>query len=430
MNQIGHIPTNQATDGEASLFANTVMYISQRKQCEICAAQQNGQEDVHFVIRVSSVNAQQVLSALQNGGTFWYPLNGCYQLTDDLTLPEGWKPIKNFSGHWNADVYKVKLASNNQPVFDNTSVTANGMYTSGKNNGWNLGSDMTKGTLPILKLDNQPDVRITGVARVVGDLNALFPTSYGVTDYTGYKVVVHGSDGVDYNCVVNSDSKYVISNLPTTGMMRADVIDKSGNKVTQFGMITVDVPNHFWNDTETHPLQLMTPTADPIDDYKDWEGPVNKTVDSKLYYNEQLKASDVVWYYRTISVDNQVGDWVKIGNPGTSFDTSDGTVSGKINSLTFTAATDADLPYTTSSVSYSKLDYTTNRIQFKCEYNVSGTVYSSMDKAEDGRNGYVDVEIRPMYIEQAFDRRISVGGSTSFSFDAFYWKGVEDGLTL
>ena len=404
MNQIGHLPKNSATQGEAALFANTVMYISQRKQCEICAAQQNGQEDVHFVIRVSSVNAQQVLSALQNGGTFWYPLNGCYQLTDDLTLPEGWKPIKNFSGHWNADVYKVKLASNNQPVFDNTSVTANGMYTSGKNNGWNLGSDMTKGTLPILKLDNQPDVRITGVARVVGDLNALFPTSYGVTDYTGYKVVVHGSDGVDYNCVVNSDSKYVISNLPTTGMMRADVIDKSGNKVTQFGMITVDVPNHFWNDTETHPLQLMTPTADPIDDYKDWEGPVNKTVDSKLYYNEQLKASDVTWYYRIISVDNQVGDWVKIGNPGTSFDTSDGTVSGKINSLTFTAATDSDLPYTTSSVSYSKLDYTTNRIQFKCEYNVSGTVYSSMDKAEDGRNGYVDVEIRPMYIEQAFDR--------------------------
>lgn len=429
MNQIGHLPTNQATDGEASLFANTVMYISQRKQCEICAAQQNGQEDVHFVIRVSSVNAQQVLAALQNGGTFWYPLNGCYQLTDDLTLPEGWKPIKNFSGHWNADVYKVKLASNNQPVFDNTSVTANGMYTSGKNNGWNLGSDMTKGTLPILKLDNQPDVRITGVARVVGDLNALFPTSYGVTDYTGYKVVVHGSDGVDYNCVVNSDSKYVISNLPTTGIMRADVIDKSGNKVTQFGMITVDVPNRFWNDTETHPLQLMTPTADPIDDYKDWEGPVNKTVDSKLYYNEQLKASDVTWYYRIISVNNQVGDWVKIGNPGTSFDTSDGTVSGKINSLTFTAATDSDLPYTTSSVSYSKLDYTTNRIQFKCEYNVSGTVYSSMDKAGDGRNGYVDVEIRPMYIEQAFDRRISVGGSTSFSFDAFYWKGVEDGLT-
>ena len=429
MNQIGHLPDNQATRDESALFANTVMYISQRKQCEICAAQQNGQEDVHFVIRVSSVNAQQVLSALQAGGTFWYPLNGCYQLTDDLTLPEGWKPIKNFSGHWNADVYKVKLASNNQPVFDNTSVTANGMYTSGKNNGWNLGSDMTKGTLPILKLDNQPDVRITGVARVVGDLNALFPTSYGATDYTGYKVVVHGSDGVDYNCVVNSDSKYVISNLPTTGMMRADVIDKSGNKVTQFGMITVDVPSHFWNDTETHPLQLMTPTADPIEDYKDWEGPVNKTVDSKLYYNEQLKASDVTWYYRIISVDNQVGDWVKIGNPGTSFDTSDGTVSGKINSLTFTAATDSDLPYTTSSVSYSKLDYTTNRIQFKCEYNVSGTVYSSMDKAEDGRNGYVDVEIRPMYIEQAFDRRISVGGSTSFSFDAFYWKGVEDGLT-
>jgi len=423
MNQIGHLPENSATQGEAALFANTVMYISQRKQCEICAAQQNGQEDVHFVIRVSSVNAQQVLSALQNGGTFWYPLNGCYQLTDDLTLPEGWKPIKNFSGHWNADVYKVKLASNNQPVFDNTSVTANGMYTSGKNNGWNLGSDMTKGTLPILKLDNQPDVRITGVARVVGDLNALFPTSYGVTDYTGYKVVVHGSDGVDYNCVVNSDSKYVISNLPTTGMMRADVIDKSGNKVTQFGMITVDVPNHFWNDTETHPLQLMTPTADPIDDYKDWEGPVNKTVGSKLFYDQTVPDSNVKWYYRAITESGKMSQWFEIGGPGTSFTTYDGVVKGKINKTTFTAAaTNADIPYTESTVTYTTLDYCNEKIQFKCEFTVAGKQYTSLDKAEDGKNG-------PMYIEQAFDKRIPVGETTTFDFDLNYWKGVNEGVT-
>ena len=42
-------------------------------------------EDSHFVIRVSSVNYMQVLSALQAGGSFWYPLNGCYQVVDDLT---------------------------------------------------------------------------------------------------------------------------------------------------------------------------------------------------------------------------------------------------------------------------------------------------------------------------------------------------------
>ncbi len=212
MNQIGHLPNNQATRDESALFANTVMYISQRKQCEICATNQNSQEDSHFVIRVSSVNYMQVLSALQAGGSFWYPLNGCYQVVDDLTLPEGWEPIKNFSGHWNSDAYHVNLASNGKPLFDNTGNTY-GMFTTGSNNGWNLGSDKTVGALPVLKLDNQPNVRITGVARVVGDLNALFPDD-GVSDYTGYRVIVHATDGTDYDCVVNGDSKYVIPMYP------------------------------------------------------------------------------------------------------------------------------------------------------------------------------------------------------------------------
>lgn len=429
MNQIGHLPDNKATRDEAALFANTVMYISQRKQCEICAAQQNGQEDVHFVIRVSSVNAQQVLSALQNGGTFWYPLNGCYQLTDDLTLPEGWKPIKNFSGHWNADVYKVKLASNNQPVFDNTSVTANGMYTSGKNNGWNLGSDMTKGTLPILKLDNQPDVRITGVARVVGDLNALFPDD-GVSDYTGYRVIVHATDGTDYDCVVNGDSKYVISNVPCTGMQRAEVIDPNGHSVVEYGMIVVEVPNHFWNDCETHPLELLKPTADPIDDYKDWEGPVNKTVGSKLFYDQTVPDSNVKWYYRAITESGKMSQWFEIGGPGTSFTTYDGVVKGKINKTTFTAAaTNADIPHTESTVTYTTLDYCNEKIQFKCEFTVAGKQYTSLDKAEDGKNGYCESALRPMYIEQAFDKRIPVGETTTFDFDLNYWKGVNEGVT-
>lgn len=49
MNQIGHLPTNSATNGESILFANSVMYVSQIKQCEICAANQNGQQTSHFV---------------------------------------------------------------------------------------------------------------------------------------------------------------------------------------------------------------------------------------------------------------------------------------------------------------------------------------------------------------------------------------------
>ena len=36
MNQIGHLPENRFTDMEAKLLVNTIMYISQRKQCEVC----------------------------------------------------------------------------------------------------------------------------------------------------------------------------------------------------------------------------------------------------------------------------------------------------------------------------------------------------------------------------------------------------------
>lgn len=428
MNQIGHLSENSATQGESALFANTVMYISQRKQCEICAANQNSQEDSHFVIRVSSVNYMQVLSALQAGGSFWYPLNGCYQVVDDLTLPEGWEPIKNFSGHWNSDAYHVNLASNGKPLFDNTGNTY-GMFTTGSNNGWNLGSDKTVGALPVLKLDNQPNVRITGVARVVGDLNALFPDD-GVSDYTGYRVIVHATDGTDYDCVVNGDSKYVISNVPCTGMQRAEVIDPSGHSVVEYGMIVVDVPNHFWNDCETHPLELLKPTADPIDDYKDWEGPVNKTVGSKLFYDQTVPASNVKWYYRAITESGKMSQWFEIGGPGTSFTTYDGVVKGKINKTTFTeAATNADIPYTESTVTYTTLDYCNEKIQFKCEFTVAGKQYTSLDKAEDGKNGYCESALRPMYIEQAFDKRIPVGETTTFDFDLNYWKGVNEGVT-
>lgn len=428
MNQIGHLPNNQATRDESALFANTVMYISQRKQCEICAANQNSQEDSHFVIRVSSVNYMQVLSALQAGGSFWYPLNGCYQVVDDLTLPEGWEPIKNFSGHWNSDAYHVNLASNGKPLFDNTGNTY-GMFTTGSNNGWNLGSDKTVGALPVLKLDNQPNVRITGVARVVGDLNALFPDD-GVSDYTGYRVIVHATDGTDYDCVVNGDSKYVISNVPCTGMQRAEVIDPNGHSVVEYGMIVVDVPNHFWNDCETHPLELLKPTADPIDDYKDWEGPVNKTVGSKLFYDQTVPDSNVKWYYRAITESGKMSQWFEIGGPGTSFTTYDGVVKGKINKTTYTAAaTNADIPYTESTVTYTTLDYCNEKIQFKCEFTVAGKQYTSLDKAEEGRNGYCESALRPMYIEQAFDKRIPVGETTTFDFDLNYWKGVNEGVT-
>lgn len=44
MNQIGHLPKNSASILESFLFSNSVFYVSQRKQCEVCAANQHGQE--------------------------------------------------------------------------------------------------------------------------------------------------------------------------------------------------------------------------------------------------------------------------------------------------------------------------------------------------------------------------------------------------
>lgn len=431
MNQIGHLPENKATTDESALFANTVMYISQRKQCEICSSNQNYQEDVHFVIRVNSVNYREVLSALQQGGTFWYPLNGCYQVTDDLTLPEGWEPIKNFSGHWNSDVYKINLATNGKPLFDNTSEGYSGRYSVGSENGWNLGPSKEQGMMPVLKVDNQPDVRITGIARVLGDLDALFPLDDGVTDYTGWTVIVHGSDGQDYNCKVNGDNKYVISNVPCTGLLRAEVHNTSGHNVTEYGIIVVDVPNRFWNDCETHPLKLLEPTADPIEDYKNWEGPVNKTVGAKLYNGAQVADADICWYYRTVAKNGSYGNWTRIGGPGSTFTTSDSTVSGRINSTTFTQAVNpTDIPYTESTVTYNNLAYTTNQIQFKAEFVVNGHILTSLDNAEPGRNGLVTVEERPMNVTQAYDRRIMVSEGTTFDFECFYWKGIDNGVTF
>lgn len=264
MNQVGHLPENKLTIGEAKLFMNSLFYISQRKQCEICAANQSGQETVHFVHRVSSVNAQQVLEALQSGGTYWYPIDDCYILTEDISLPEGWQPIEKFNGHWDSDVYKVNLNSRETPLFKND-------RADGKS-GWNLGTDQNKGVEYVFDADMN---RTTGIARVVGDLNDLFGTA---TSYAGYTVKILGSDnpkymsaGDEYSCKVNPDSKYVISNLPCifddltfSGVLNVRVYRPDGKEVTEYGTIRVNVNKDFWNNDMTTPLYLGSFSSEPV----------------------------------------------------------------------------------------------------------------------------------------------------------------------
>lgn len=311
MNQVGHLPYNNAASDETVLFANCVMYISQRKQCEICAANQNEQHTSHFVIRISSANKDAVLNALRNGGSYWYPLNGCYQLTEDLQLPEDWTPIKNFSGHWNSDVYEVKLNSSGTPLLANDS--ADGA------SGWNLGTDQTVGVEAVF---DESMNRTTGVARVVGDMNDLFDTTN--KNYAGYTVKILGEDNPSFmaedevfSCEVNTDNKYVISNLPCianggAGALAARVYDTAGNEVVEYGQVIARVPEDFWNTDETTPLELLDIMVVPPEDQTIWvseEANFTATVVTSGYAYDEAK---ITWQYRQYFVGSAEREWISL----------------------------------------------------------------------------------------------------------------------
>ena len=435
MNQIGHMPTNKATRDESALFANTVMYVSQRKQCEICAANQNGQEDSHFVIRVSSVNYQEVLSALQSGGNFWYPLNGCYQVVDDLTLPEGWEPIKNFSGHWNSDAYHINLASNGRPLFD---------ITQGKDeNGWNLGTDRTAGVVSVLKGSN-PSARTTGVARVLGDLNALF--SQNNVDYTGYTVKILGKDNPrylsnheEYTCKVNSDNKYVISNLPCIyegsgkGVLFARVYDRNGNEVTEYGDILVNVSKDYWYTCETTPLYIGNFEAFPTSDYTTYEG-AQGIFEATAVSGSKFEAKG--WQYR----ENNTSAWKDIPSDW------DVTVSSKLLDPT-KVDSDVDLYTVITKLTLKQAKPEWNGYQFRAVYtngkatwnsfgyyikgaiasndSFDGSIYKKV--AESGKSGTLNVKLWPAYAEQGSDVTVNEAGTATFRA---YGYALSDGTQI
>ena len=444
MNQIGHLPENRFTDMEAKLLVNTIMYISQRKQCEVCQSEQNGDQMSHFVHRINNVNAKTILDALANGGSFWYPLDDCYMLTNDLNLAElygdSWAGIKNFMGHFSADTYTVTLPNNGAPLFVQDDDPA-GKYNSGNANGWNLGSSLEDSAVQNVVKTSDTGTRTTGIARVLGYLPDLFDTTD--VDYTGYTIHIYGKDNegmlpadADFSCVVNSDDKYIISNLPPVyagadTIYRARVYDRSGNEVTQYGPIIAKVPRSFWDTDMTVPLELIEPEATPIADYRYWEGPTDHVMTGSAFIADaRISDSDIVWYYRIIQ-GNSAGNWVRIGNPGASFTTSDGAVTGKVNATVYNPATESGIPATSSDVALSFLAWTGNRIQLKTEYTYNGKVYTTIDEgvAVEGANGYIDIEQRPMYVIQAFDKRVNVASDAEFVFEADFWKGLDEGLT-
>ena len=116
MSQIGHKSENinLAKLDECYLLANTVMYLSQRQQCQVCQSEQSGNQDIHFVHRISSAEELQKLND-QDKYWFTHPIDDCYMLTQDITLPDDWEPIHEFRGHFDADGHDVTLGANKEP---------------------------------------------------------------------------------------------------------------------------------------------------------------------------------------------------------------------------------------------------------------------------------------------------------------------------
>ena len=456
MNQIGHLPivgggqVNNATYEEMRLCVNTLMWISQRKQCEVCAADQADQQMTHFVHRVNAANAKKILTALANGGSYWYPLSDCYELMEDLDLTKlgfdstTWKPIKNFTGHWNSKYFDVKVPKDGA-LFDNTTGDL-GAYRTGDGNDWNLGTDRLKGWDTVFKDsgNSSPSVRTTGIARIYGKLSDAKLFNDGQV-HEGYTVHIRYEDntallqeGDDFSCVVNNVDQYCISNLPCIyvggkTILRARVYDKAGNEVTKYGPIVAKVPPHFWNDCETVPLELLTIEATPIENYRYWEGETTKVLEgSGIIYNQPISNESVTWYYRVVDLrntSNALSDWVKIGHYG-QFTTEDGAVTGIIKTPVFHDGNDGvyNYPHSSVDVQLQMLAYTGNAIQLRTDYEVEGKTYSTIDPGviTPEASGIIQIEERPMSMTQAPNQRVMTQDEATFVFETDYWKGLDD----
>lgn len=458
MNQIGHLPIetigghklNAATTEEMQLCVNTLMWISQRKQCEVCAADQADQQMTHFVHRVNAANAKKILTALANGGSYWYPLSDCYELMEDLDLTKlgfdstTWKPIKNFTGHWNSKYFDVKVPKNGA-LFDNTTGDL-GAYRTGDGNDWNLGTDRLKGWDTVFKDsgNSSPSVRTTGIARIYGKLSDAKLFNDGQV-HEGYTVHIRYEDntallqpGDDFSCVVNNVDQYCISNLPCIyvggkTILRARVYDKAGNEVTKYGPIVAKVPPHFWNDCETVPLELLTIEATPIENYRYWEGETTKVLEgSGIIYNQPISNESVTWYYRVVDLrntNNALSDWVKIGHYG-QFTTEDGAVTGIIKTPVFHDGNDGvyNYPHSSVDVQLQMLAYTGNAIQLRTDYEVEGKTYSTIDPGviTPEASGIIQIEERPISMTQAPNQRVMTQDEATFVFETDYWKGLDD----
>ncbi|MDY4785542.1 hypothetical protein [Pygmaiobacter massiliensis] len=371
--QIGHSKDNliSASPDECRILANTILYLSQREPCAVCQSRQGGNKTVHAVTRISS--AEELAKIGNPAYWYTYPLTGCYVLLNDVTLPEDWKPIENFRGHFDAAGHKV--ITNGKSLFQQSGVL-------GLNpGGWNLGTSPDRG----FHLISGALGITTGTARVEGHLGQLFGTDSSV-EYGGYTVKITGSDGKTYDCTVNREGKYVVSNLPCTGVkMAAQVFDAAGQEVTEYGSIYAKVAPTAWDANETVPLRLESDTVRPVPNQTVYE-------DSDAVFvggiNSSVMPQRITWQYRAGAGDN----WRNVSD-----------------TLDFSAAVappeiiDAASPYVETRMTIKDAQIPLDKMQFRVVFVLDGNTYNSFDAKTAKAAGLLRVLERPYKLEPIQD---------------------------
>lgn len=399
MSQIGHTQDNLfgARIDECRILANTILYLSQREPCEICRSKQNGSTQVHAVTRISSAEQLSKIGHPQYRAT--YPLDGCYLLTEDITLPADWQPIADFSGHFHADNHLITGAA---------SVFAKDGIATENQDGWNLGTAPEHGNP---KISNSAH-KTTGVARISGYLNQLFGTD-SRTDYSRYTIVVQGSDGNTYSSTSNREGKYLISNLPVTSeRMTAQLYDQNDKLVTEYGGIYAKVAENAWNNNQTMPLRLEVERARAIPDQTVYEGMDVLFVGG---LNGSVMPDKMTWMYR--------GGFTSSWQPLKSNYLFEYEIS-KAELIT------GETPYIESSLKILDAKTQIDDFQFKIVFELNGAIYDTADIQTEGHAGRLFVKERPYVLGAVADATVWQGEQTSFVASLEYYQHLDDALTV
>lgn len=431
LNQIGHIIQPGDASGtpdvyfdEARILANTVMYVSQRQQCQICQSGQGGSGERHFVHRIYT--AEELAKIGDPAYAFTYPLDGCYRLAANITLPDDWQPIEGFRGHFHADNYggqsgqatnyRVTLGANGAPVFANDTGTA-GQYTEGDGAGWNLGTDPAKG---LNTIENAQGGRATGVARVSGQLHLLLGGAPAA--WANCIVVIKGSDGNDYWCKTNVDGKYVIANLPCTGVMEARVyktktytpnLEASGTGIPENGKLRVNIPAAFWNTGDTAELYLRGFAALPIADVQVYDGET-AVLRGVAMYGEAV--TNVQWRVKLPGA----ADFVPIAESGLTYE---------LSKPEFTAA--GDDSRTEAALTIKDACVLQSGLQVCAVFTTpDGERMNTLDAGTPGNMGRLTVLPWPVRVTQPQSVSVWADGTAVFASSAEGKGGPDGGMTV